>query len=231
MVIVGVWFIIKYWPKQKSFVPPPIEKQTPSTPPIEKQIPPTPPPPPIPTDEEYEAWVKSWLNSARQYGMKKLGLDERNDIKVDRPLYVRSIVWPDSKDATFYRSKGCPVLTKRGLDGRQHGSVNRFTFFYPTEHYIAVFIGDVNALGSMRFERTRTYFYEDIVGVETSAFNLNNGETSYVMQQFDLRVSSGQSISETVYVHDLYVVEETVQALRTLLKDKKQGRRGGSYTP
>ena len=208
VIVAGVWFIIKRRPKQRPSMPLPL---------------------PIPTDEEYEAWVKSWLNSAREYGMQKLGLDERNDIKVDRALYVRSIVWPDSKDATFYQSRDCPVLAKQGLDGRRHGSVNRFTFFYPTEDYIAVFMGDVNALGSMGFERTRTYFYEDIVGVETSAFNLNNGEPFYVMQQFDLRLSSGQSISETVYVHDLHVFEETIQALRTLLKDKKQGRRGGSY--
>jgi len=128
-------------------------------------------------------------------------------------------------------SEGYPVLTKRGLDGRQHGSVNRFTFFYPTEHYIAVFIGDVNALGSMRFERTRTYFYEDIVGVQTSTFNINLGEPFYMMQKFDLRLSSGQSVNDAVYVHDLNIFEETVQALRTLLKDKKQGRRGGSYAP
>jgi hypothetical protein len=49
------------------------------------------------------------------------------------------------------------------------------------------------------------------------------------MQQFDLRVSSGQSISAKTYVHDLNV-EETVQALRTLLKEKKQSKQGRSYT-
>jgi len=128
-------------------------------------------------------------------------------------------------------SEGYPVLTKRGLDGRQHGSVNRFTFFYPTEDSIEVFTGDINALASMRFENTQTYYYEHIVGIETSAFNLNNGGNLYVMQKFDLHVSSGQPISAKVYVHDLNVFEETVQALRTLLKDKKQGRRGGSYAP
>lgn|SRR6266487_395392 len=217
LVAAGAWFFARRTQKRQQ----PSRMPSPS-PPLEKQMPLPPPPPPIPTDEEYEAWVKSWRNSARRYGIQKLGLDGWKEVEVDTPLYIRSIVWPDSDDASYYRSHGCPVLIKRGLDGRLHASVNRFTFFYPTEHYLAVFAGDVNALGSMRFERTRTYFYEDIVGVETSAFNLNDGLTSNVMQRFDLRVSSGQSISATTYVPDLNV-EETVQALRTLLKGKKQG--------
>ena len=187
-----------------------------------------PSPLPILTDEEYEAWVKSWRDSLQQDGMKKLGLHDFNEIKVDRPLYLRSIVWPNSADADYYRSQGSPVLIKHGWNGRPHGSVNRFTFFYPTEHSIAVFTVDVKALDSMRFERTRTYFYQDIVGVETSTFNINDGQDCYVMQQFDLRISSGQSISATTHVHDLNV-EETVQALRTLLKEKKQGKPGGNY--
>ena len=178
------------------------------------------------TDQQYEDWVRSWQTAIRQFGMQKLGLS--NSDVVGKPLYVRSIVWPDSHDAKFYRSYNAPLIIKYGLDGRAHASVNRYTFFYPTQHYIAVFTGDVNALGQMRFEGTRTYFYDDIVGVETSAMTFNDGYTTYAMQHFELRVSSGQSISATTYVHDLDV-DQTVQALRTLLRDKKYGIRGGNY--
>jgi hypothetical protein len=184
------------------------------------------PPPPIPSDQEYEDWVRSWQNAIRQYGMQKLGLSA-GDV-VGKSLYIRSIVWPDSHEAKFYRSYNMPLLVKYGRDGRPHASINKYTFFYPTQHYIAVFMGDVNALGTMRFEGTRTYFYDDIVGVETSAMNLNDGYTTYAMQHFELRVSSGQSIGATTYVHDLDV-DQTVQALRTLLRDKKYGIRGGNY--
>lgn len=215
LIAAGVWFFISNARKKQS--PSPIQSPPP---PPEQQMP---LPPPIPTDEEYEAWVKSFRNSVRRYGIQKLELDGRGEIEVDTPLYFRSIVSPNSGDAHFYQSNGCPVLVKRGLDGRLHASVNRFTFFYPTEHYLAVFVGDVNALGTMRFERTRTCFYKDIVGVETSSFNLNDGLTSYIMQRFDLSVSNGESISATTYVHDLNV-EETVRALRALLKSRKQDR-------
>lgn len=181
-------------------------------------LPLVPQPPPPPTDEEYEAWVKSWSKSIQQYGMKKLGLDS-SDI-LGKSLYVRSIVWPRSHGAKHYYNCNCPILTKQGIDGRPHGSVNRFTFFFPAEHYIAVFTGDVNALGTVRFEETRMYYYKDIVGIETSAMALDDGMIIYPMQRFELRVSSGQSIGAATYVEDLDV-EQTVNALRTLLRDKK----------
>lgn len=174
--------------------------------------------PPPPTDEEYEAWVKSWANAIQQYGVKKLGLDP-SDI-LGQSLYVRSIVWPRSHGAKYYSNYNCPVLIKQGIDKRPHGNINRFTFFYPTQHYIAVFAGDINALHTLRFEETRMYYYKDIVGIETSGMALDDGITTYPMQHFELRVSSGQSISATTYVEDLDV-EQTIRALRTLLRDKK----------
>src|SRR5438874_1424639 len=42
------------------------------------------PSPPVPTDQEYENWVRSWQGPIRQYGMQKLGLDE-SDV-LGRPL-------------------------------------------------------------------------------------------------------------------------------------------------
>jgi DNA-binding winged helix-turn-helix (wHTH) protein len=48
------------------------------------------------------------------------------------------------------------------------------------------------------------------------------------MQHFELQVSNGQSVGATTYVHDLDV-DQTVNALRTLLRDKKYGIQGGGY--
>ena len=182
--------------------------------------------PPMLTDQEYENWVRSWQHSIRHYGMQRLGLSAQD--VVSSPLYVRSLVWPNSSETRYYYSYNTPLLIKYGADGRPHASVNRYTFFYPTQHAIAVFVADVNALGPARFEGTRTYFYDDIVGVETSAITLNDGITIYAMQHFELRVSSGQSIGATTRVQDLDV-DQTVRALRTLLRDKKYGIRGGGY--
>jgi hypothetical protein len=184
------------------------------------------PPPPAPTDQQYDDWVRSWRSSVRQYGMQKLGLDE-NDV-LSRPLYVRSLVWPGSSWSKYYRPYHTPIVIKRGADGRPHSSINRYTFFYPTQHYIAVYVVDINALDGVRYEGTRTYFYDDIVGVETSAIVLSDGLANYMMQHFELQVANGQSIGATTYVQDLDV-DQTVNALRTLLRDKKYGIQGGGY--
>lgn len=184
------------------------------------------PSPPVPTDQQYEDWVRSWQGPIRQYGMQKLRLDE-SDV-LSRPLYVRSLVWPGSSWSKYYQSYNTPIVIKRGIDNRPHSSINRYTFFYPTQHYIAVFMMDINALDKVRFEGTRTYFYDDIVGVETSAIALNDGRVNYAMQHFELQVSNGQSVGATTYVQDLDV-DQTVNALRTLLRDKKYGIQGGGY--
>jgi hypothetical protein len=185
-----------------------------------------PPSPPVPTDQQYENWVRSWHGPIREYGMQKLGLNE-SDV-LSQPLYVRSLVWPGSPWSKYYRSYRTSIIIKRGADSRPHSSINRYTFFYPTQHYIAVFMADINALNSVRFEGTRTYFYDDIVGVETSAIAINDGYVNYTMQHFELQVSNGQSVGATTYVHDLDV-DQTVNALRTLLRDKKYGIQGGGY--
>jgi hypothetical protein len=181
---------------------------------------------PRPTDEQYEAWVRSWQPSIQHYGMQKLGL-EPNEI-AGEILVVRGQVWPnDSYEAGYYRSHGCPVLVKRGKDGNPHASINKFTVFYPTQHYIAVFNGDVNALSPLRFEGTRTYFYDDVVGVDSFSFGEQLDGVTYNIQRFELRISSGQSIGSTTTRVIDNSVDQIVRSLRTLLRDKKYGIRGG----
>jgi hypothetical protein len=179
-----------------------------------------------PTDEEYEAWVRSWQPSIQHYGMQKLGLAP-NDI-AGEILIVSGQIWPtDSYEAAYYRSHGCPILVKRGKDGRPHASINKFTVFYPTQHYIAVFNGDVNALSPLRFEGTRTYFYDDVVGVDAFSFGEQLDGYTYNLQRFELRISSGQSIGSTTTRVTDNSVDQIVRSLRALLRDKKYGIRGG----
>ena len=181
-----------------------------------------------PTDEEYEAWVNSWRSSIQPYGLQKLGLTSQE--VSGTPLHVRGIVWPSSPEAKTYHNMAFPVQVKRGKDGRVHASINRFTFFYPAEHYIAVFTGDVNALHPFRYEGTQMYYYNDIVGVETNGLVLSIEGTSVGMQKFSLRVSRGQAIGASVIDVDREV-EDTIKDLRVMLRNKKFGNQGGGRMP
>jgi hypothetical protein len=181
---------------------------------------------PRPTDEEYEEWVRSWQPSIQHYGMQKIGLDP-SEI-AGEILVVRGQIWPnDNYETAYYRSHGCPIVVKRGKDGRPHASINKFTVFYPTQHYIGVFNGDVNALSPLRFEGTRTYFYDDVVGVDASSFGEQLDGFTYNLQRFELRISSGQAIGSTTTRVTDGSVDNIVRSLRTLLRDKKYGTRGG----
>jgi hypothetical protein len=179
---------------------------------------------PRPTDQEYDEWVGSFRASIRQYGLQRLGLSQ-SDI-IGEPLYVRGIVLARDKDAWYYDNMAQAIMLRRGKDARLRSSVNRFTMFYPTQHYIAVFIGDVNALSDLRFEGTQTYYYHDIVGVETRAFGMPVEGVNYGLQRFDLQVSNGRSIGVTTIAEDRSI-EQTVHSLGVLLRDKKYGINGG----
>ena len=128
---------------------------------------------------------------------------------------------------TYYRSLNCPVRIKRGKDGQLRASANKFTFFYPTQHYIAAFSCYINALQPLRLEVVQIYFYDDIVGVETTTFSFQLENRTYDMQQFELGVSSGQSMGALTYGPDV-AVENMVCSLRMLLCNKKYGSNGGT---
>jgi hypothetical protein len=177
-----------------------------------------------PTDQEYDDWVGNFRAPIRQYGLQKLGLSQ-NEI-LGEPLYVRGIVLAKDTDAWYYDNISQAIMLKRGKDARLRSSVNRFTMFYPTQHYIAVFIGDINALDNARFEGTQTYYYHDVVGVETKAFGIPIEGRTYGLQRFDLQVSNGRSIGVTTIAEDRSI-EQTVRSLGVLLRDKKYGINGG----
>lgn len=172
-----------------------------------------------PTDQQYEEWVNSWIPRMQQSGLQELSLDI-SEI-VGQPLFVHGMVLPDSTEAEFYRQDGYPVI-KQDQYGHLHSSINRFIFFYPTRHDIAIFTCDVNALYTRSYRRAQRYFYSDIVGVETVGFNLQSGNTATTLRRFELHVANGQDIGMPVFISDPTVMR-TVGSLNALLREHKHG--------
>lgn len=201
-----------------------------------------PPPPPILTDEGYEGWVMSKQGLLMEIGKQRLDL--REDQIQGGVLVIRSLVFPDSEDARYYPP--APMRKKQGLDGHWHTSINRFLFLYPTKEYLAIFQSDVNALAPtawkggqayfrkpLRYEGTSTYFYDDIVGIDTHSYlsddiredwqDAGTPSTAAWRQHLAIRISNGKSICATTRVRDNRV-EQTVQLLRILLREKYHGQ-------
>jgi hypothetical protein len=181
-----------------------------------------------PSDTQYERWVQGCLLSMKDYGLDKLDADLEEVTGFVSPVW--GPVWFDTPEVAYYQSLDCPVRIKRGKDGKLYASTNKFTCFYPTKHYIAAFSCHINALHALRLETAQVYFYDDIVGVETATFGLQLDNVTYNLQQFELRVSSGQSAGAVAYGPDP-AVENMVCALRMLLLNKKYGPKKRSKAP
>ena len=95
------------------------------------------------------------------------------------------------KDAGKYRAD--ELRWKIGRDAMPRFSVNIYTYFFPADHHLAAFVGDVNALNQVAHnEKTEEYFYRDIVGATTNdeqdSITIKAKQYQYRIQRFALRI-------------------------------------------
>jgi len=189
-----------------------------------------------PTDAEYDAWQKAQADKLLKRTIRKLGIDRQI---TKGYLQVHGFVLSGMSESYKYRSD--ELRWKKGTDGRVRFSVNVYTYFFPTDHYVVVFIGDVNALNqSAHNEKAEEYFYRDIVGVTTSDEQdfiwLKEGQYQYRMQRFSLRISNSDTLGVSVNASPLDTrqnlpsftvpdsgIDNTVAGLRRLLHEADQG--------
>jgi len=187
------------------------------------------------TDEEYEQWVTAQFSTLIPKSLDKLDLD-RSERRERKPLILHSFAL--SSSGTPYAAND--VRWKIGKDGRPHFSVNIYTIFWKEDHHLAVYRGDVVALNPQAHtERTWEYFYTDIVGATTNdvqvSIPIGQNQYLYRLQNFSMRVNSGESIDATVDANPVdnkqnlphfhlpdSGVDETLAQIRSLLREKKQ---------
>lgn len=191
---------------------------------------------PKPTDQEYDAWLEAQAQGIMRRAVARLGLDSSQITR--EPLYVHGLVLPGMKDSVNYRFD--EMRWKKGNDGIVRFSVNVYTYFFPADHHLAAFVGDVNALNqSSHNENTHEYFYRDVVGATTDDaqdhITIKKKQYQYRIQRFSLRISSGDSIGVSVGARPIddrqnvptfaipnSGIDRAVAQLRMLLREKKQ---------
>lgn len=189
-----------------------------------------------PTDQEYDAWLDTQAQMVYMNGLSKLGIDSRQI--TGKPLEVHGFVLNGMQGAGNYRAE--ELQWKVGSDGKPRFSVNIYTFFFPEEHHLAAFVGDINALNQgAHNEHSEEYFYRDIVGATTSDVHdtivIKNNKYQYRVQKFALKISSGDEIGASISAKPVdnkqniptfslpdSGVDRTMAQLRTLLRAKKQ---------
>lgn len=190
------------------------------------------------TDEEYDEWVRGRAIGHLRKVLEKLDLEEAQQ-EIGDMLFVHGFVISGMKNANKYRPED--LLFKNGKDERTRYSINIYTFFYPAEDRLGVFVFDINAVNHDDYrEEIKEYFYGDVVGAITEddqdTIPINNVDYPYRSQRFSLQICNGYNISVTVSSQPLdnkqnlptyrvpdSNVENTIARLRKLLRTKKRG--------
>src|SRR3989440_4804693 len=191
-----------------------------------------------PTDQDYDDWLENQTAAVIPRALRMLNLDERQISS--QILSMHSIILPGSTLASNYHDD---VYLKLGKDGRWRSSVNVYTFFFPTDRFIAMFTRSINALDRVMpiDDTTDEYFYRDIVTASYSLFQdtavFGNQEILYRVQQLSFRISNGDDIRLGAYLSAVPIergrgapvimlpdthINQTLSDLRTLLRVKKQ---------
>lgn len=156
----------------------------------------------IPTDKEYDEWVKRKRRALLSRAYKKLHLNQSH--LIIHPLIVKGFILPGSEPAAHYSARD--VYMKEGEDGQWRFSINVFMFFFATEDYLAVFSSSVNAVNQSAppVEGTEEYFYDHIVGVTTYTGQdvavIYGQEYDYRIQKFSLRIANRDNINLGAYI-------------------------------
>lgn len=190
-----------------------------------------------PTDEDYDRWLERQARAMLPRALQALNLDKSQI--TSKILRIHSIVLPGTSLAANYRDD---VHLKMGKDGLWRSSINIYSYFLPSERFIAIFTRDINAMRPKGpfDDRSEEFFYRDIVSITFSVFrdkaNIGGEEFVYRVQQLSLKIVNGDDIRFGGYLSAVPIdaksgaptillpdgrVNKTLADLRGLLRAKK----------
>lgn len=162
----------------------------------------------IVTDMEYDASVASMLNDMKTRALSKLGLDE-DEVNEIEPLSFDGYVYQGFSQA------------KRGMDNLWRTNKYRYVILFFSASEVHCYSYNFDTIAPKQNEDTDVYFYRDIVSVstasETVVVNGQNVDTEY----FKLTTAGGTAL--TVTLRDPGNAQRSINAMRALLRAKKQG--------
>lgn len=189
-----------------------------------------------PKDEDFDEWLDKQAKGILPKALRVLNIGQTQI--TSKVMRIHSVILPGSSLANNYRSE---IYLKLGKDGQWRSSVNIYTYFLPSDRFIAIFTRDINALHSRGpyDDRTEEFFYRDIVSITLSVFRdraeIGGVEVAYRVQQLSLRLVNGDDIRLGGYLSAVPIdnkqapaillpdsrINKTLADLRGLLRAKK----------
>lgn len=162
----------------------------------------------IVTDAEYDASVASMLNNMQSRALNKLGVDEDE---------VKEIV-PISFDGYVYKGA---TQAKEGEDGLWRTNKYQSVMLFFSEYEVHCYTYNFDTTAQKQTEATDVYFYKDIVSVSTASDSIQVLGQNIDYEYFKLTTAGGTTLS--VSLRDVNNAQRSINAMRALLKTKKQG--------
>lgn len=159
------------------------------------------------SDEEYDASVASQLNDMKQRALSKLGIDEDEVTEIE-PIAISGYNYNGFNNA------------KRGKDNRWRTDRYRYALLFFSPNEVHCYTYDFKTTADEKTEATDVYFYKDIVSVSTASETTKIYENDYNYETFKLTTAGGTAL--TVSIRDMDNVQRSVNAMRQLLRQKKQ---------
>lgn len=162
----------------------------------------------IVTDAEYDASVSSMLNNMQAKALNKLGVDE-DEVKEIAPISFDGYVYKGASQA------------KKGKDGLWRTNKYECVKLFFSEHEVHCYTYNFDTTSQKQTEATDVYFYKDIVSVSTASDSVQVLGQNVDYEYFKLTTAGGTALS--VSLRDVSNAQRSINAMRALLKVKKQG--------
>ena len=165
----------------------------------------------------YAEEIKKFIgdtSALKASGLKKTGLEE-DQITTLKPIFFWGYEW-DAKDS-YYRI---------GSTAGDICSIATFTFLFFTEDQVVVYRLLKDFYHGTQKESTTEYFYEDITNIKTGEETKEINKTTSINYNSLTLIVPGDSYRMSVSSAS-DDISNSVQGMKTLLRNKKKGNRGG----
>lgn len=168
------------------------------------------------SDEDYDKSVNDYTVNIKTRALEKLGVDE-SEVNEVAPIILVGYEF----DADIQR-------VKIGTDKIWRSNIYKVVVLFFSRNELHSYSMRFDTLQDKKTEGTDVYFYQDIVSVSTASStykvkvgNTNNSEITITLESFRLTTKGGTSL--TVNLFNSRYGQESVNAMRALLREKKQG--------
>ena len=186
------------------------------------------------SDSDYDALVNSVVQklNLKERGLKKLGLSES---QVEKTISFGNYVWDYGRKKSDALEQSFEILSgllgadikkfKWGEDGKLRTTIFQVTYLFFTNTELAAYQLTLSSDWEKHEEETFEYHYKDITALSTGTLQqdvIKYGQKKYETVQNDFHiVVPGDSFSVSLGNNPTAEEEETIQAMKALIRQKK----------